>query len=205
MKLMILVRGLVLFGPSLSYATSMPVPAERTRPAPVFSWWDDLDLRDLDGAEVPVTGRWVVLAFLDPECPVANACIPVLNSLSESFHGKGVRVIGVYTDHALGPERLRRHSGEFSIRFPTLQDRSHRLVRISRATYSSEVAVLDCSGAVLYHGRIDNRVGEDGATRPKATQHDLKRVLDCLHAGEAGPFPARQGFGCFLPDPGSLP
>jgi peroxiredoxin len=170
-----------------------------------FYWWQALDLRDLDGAEVPLAGRWVVLGFLDTDCPVANAYLPVLNSLSQSFQDKGVRVIGVYADHTLKTERLREHAREFSIGFPVLQDRDHHLVRLSRVTYSSEVAVLDGSGSVLYHGRIDDRVGENGATRPKATQHDLKTVLNRLCAGEVGPFPTRQGFGCVLPNPVSQP
>lgn len=173
--------------------------------APQGGWQDRLDLWDSDGARIPITGRWVVLAFLDPECPVANACLPVLNTLSRSFHGKGVRVIGVYTDSALTPERLRQHGREFAIEFPVVQDRDHRLLRLSGATYSSEVAVCDARGTVLYHGRIDNRVGEDGATRPKATEHDLAAVLERLHAGETGPFPGRTGFGCYLPGARSSP
>jgi alkyl hydroperoxide reductase subunit AhpC len=175
------------------------------RALPAFEWWRALDLRDLDGAQISFTNRWVVLAFLDPECPVANACLPVLDSLARSFRAKGVRVIGVYTDPSLNVERVRQHGREFSIEFPVLQDRNHRLVQICRVTCSSEVAVLDARGTVLYHGRIDNRVGEDGATRPQATQRDLETVLERLHAGEAGPFPARPGFGCFLPGAVSPP
>jgi hypothetical protein len=174
-------------------------------PLPAFDWWRALDLRDLDGTPVRLTARWVVLAFLDPECPVANAYLPVLDSLARAFGEKGVLMIGVYTDPSLTADRVRQHGREFSIGFPVLQDRRHRLAQISQATYSSEVAVLDAQGTVLYHGRIDNRVGADGATRPQATQHDLETVLTRLHAGETGPFPARPGFGCFLPSAGSPP
>lgn len=114
-------------------------------------------------------------------------------------------MIGVYTDAALTPERLREHAREFAIEFPVVQDRDHRLLRLSGATYSSEVAVCDARGTVLYRGRIDNRVGEDGATRSKATEHDLATVLERLHAGETGPFPSRPGFGCYLPNAGRSP
>src|SRR5688572_11968641 len=79
------------------------------RSLPAFDWWRDLDLRDLDGNPVRLTARWVVLAFLDPECPVANAYLPVLDSLARAFGEKGVQVIGVYTDSSLTADRVRQH------------------------------------------------------------------------------------------------
>jgi hypothetical protein len=202
--------GLVAWSPPLladdrSPSTAAAAAWKSDSYATQGAWWDGLDLRNSDGARIPITERWVVLAFLDPECPVANACLPVLNALFRSFRGKGVQVIGVYTDSALTSERLHQHGREFAIEFPVVQDRDHRLLRLSGATYSSEVAVCDARGTVLYRGRIDNRVGEDGAARPKATEHDLAAVLERLHAGETGPFPSRPGFGCYLPGARSSP
>lgn len=185
----------------LAGAIAIGHAAEPARTEPDFAWWRELDLRDVDGARVASDGRWLVLAFLDPDCPVANAAVPVLNALARGYRHQGVRVIGIYADPVLSVARVREHGREFSIGFPVLADRQQRLVRLSGATYFSEVAVLDGRGVVLYCGRIDNRVGADGATRPQATQHDLASVLDRLVAGETGPFPSQPGFGCFLPAP----
>ena len=156
---------------------------------------------DLNGVRIQIAEGWMVLVFLDPDCPVANAYIPVINSLSGQFSGRGVRLVGVYTDPAFDPERLRAHGRDFSIQFPVVQDRNGRLVRLTRASYSSEVAVLNGRGQVLYRGRIDNRVAEDGRVRPKATEDNLRNILERLGAGETGPFPEKKGFGCFLYEP----
>jgi hypothetical protein len=173
--------------------TAEPVPQ-----ATDFAWWNEPEILDLNGVRIPTSEGWMVLVFLDPDCPIANAYIPVLNSLSVQFSGRGVRLVGVYTDPAFDPERLRGHSRDFSIQFPVVQDRNGRLVRLTKASYSSEVVVLNGRGKVLYRGRIDNRVAEDGRVRPKATEDNLRNVLERLGAGETGPFPAQKGFGCFL-------
>jgi len=53
---------------------------------------------------------------------------------------------------------------------------------------------------VLYRGRIDDRVGDLGFARPAAAHDDLRDVLEAIAAGKAGPFPGKQGFGCFIPE-----
>jgi hypothetical protein len=166
-----------------------------------FSWWRALDSRDVDETPVAMTEEWLVLVFLDPECPVANGYLPVLNSLAQSCREKGIRFVGVYPDPVLTGEHIRKHRQEFSIAFPVMQDHNGRLVRMAGAVCASEVTVFDGGGRVLYCGRIDDRVGEDGASRPAATRHDLQEVLDRLSSGETGPFPFHRGFGCFFPNP----
>jgi AhpC/TSA family len=174
---------------------------EQSPQATGFAWWNEPVIMDLNGVRIPIAEGWMVLVFLDPDCPIANGYIPVLNSLSAQFSGRGVRLVGVYTDPAFDPERLRNHRRDFSIQFPVVQDLNGRLVRLTGASYSSEVAVLNGRGKVLYRGRIDNRVAEDGRVRPKATEDNLRNVLEHLGAGETGPFPEQKGFGCFLPEP----
>jgi hypothetical protein len=175
--------------------------AERMTSAENFSWWRALDPRDVDGTPAVMTEGWLVLVFLDPECPVANGYLPVLNSLVQSCREKGIRFIGVYPDPALTGENLRRHRQEFSIGFPVMQDHNGQLVRMAGAACASEVAVFDGEGKVVYCGRIDDRVGENGASRPEATRHDLQEVLNRLASGETGPFPFHRGFGCFFSNP----
>jgi hypothetical protein len=205
MNVATLARSLGLSAYAVVCAVAVAAPISVEPAAGGFSWWHALDLRDLDGGKIALSEHWIVLAFLDPECPVANAYLPVLNSLARSLPGKRFCLIGVYADPAVDMERLRKHRQEFLIEFALVSDRQRHLVAIAGVTYSSEVAVLDGKGMVLYYGRIDNRVGENGASLPEATKHDLKQVLDRLASGGTGPFPARSGFGCFLPRPDARP
>lgn len=163
-------------------------------------WWHSLNIHDLDGKDMPFDGKWLVLAFLDVDCPVSNAYVPVLNELARDFAPKGVRFVGVYSESEKETDRMKRHAREFLLGFPTARDQAQRLKHVAGTTYSSEVAVFDAKGTLLYRGRIDNHVGENGASRPRATQHDLRMMLDRLCVGDAGPFPSQNGFGCPLPD-----
>lgn len=165
------------------------------------SWWHELALRDLAQQPLPVPTQPLVVVFLDPECPIANGYMPVLNALASEFTPRGISFLGAYSDPMLKPEALRTHRREFKINFAIADDRGQRLVRFAGATYSSEVAVFAADGTRLYRGRIDDRVGEKGAMRPAATRHDLRDVLVRLAAGERGPFTGVRGFGCAIAVP----
>jgi len=167
---------------------------------PAHDWWDRLAMRDLAGAPLEMTGRWTVIVFISPECPLANTSLPVLNALAAEFGPAGVRLVGVYADPTLELSVLRRHAAEFHLAFAAADDREQRLVRATGATYTPEAFVFSNDGTLLYRGRIDDRVGGFGPARPAATQEDLRDVLKALVAGRPGPFADRPGFGCALPE-----
>jgi hypothetical protein len=97
-------------------------------------------------------------------------------------------------------EALREHVSDYAVAFPTADDRDHRLVRIAGALYTPQVAVFSARGAMLYKGRIDDRVGSQGASRPAAAHEDLRDVLTAVAAGSTGPFKESKGFGCAIPE-----
>ena len=162
-------------------------------------WWEQLAVRTLDGAALKPDGRWIVVVFLSPECPVANVDIPVLNSLAAKFTPRGFNFVGAYADPGLALPDLRRHAAEFQLGFPAVDDREQRLVRAAGATFTPEVGVFSRAGVLLYRGRIDDRVEDFGAARPAAVHEDLREVLTALAAGDPGPFANRPGFGCSIP------
>jgi peroxiredoxin len=201
MNPLVLVRWLCLSIAILAGTHATGTPSDSTPRILDFSWWTAQTPVDLNHVQIPAPQDWIALVFLDPDCPVANAYIPVLNALAAQFKDRGVQLIGVYADPVLSPEQLQKHGRDFSITFPVTQDQSGHLVRLVGATYSSEVAVMNGKGATLYRGRIDNRITENGSIRPQATKEDLREILERLCSGETGPFPGQRGFGCFLPEP----
>jgi hypothetical protein len=98
------------------------------------------------------------------------------------------------------PSALRRHVKDYHIAFATADDRAHRLVRAIGAGYTPEVFVFTRDGALLYRGRIDDRVEDFGVARPAATREELREVLAALVAGKPGPFENHRGFGCSIPE-----
>jgi len=169
--------------------------------APAESWWTNLKVRTLAGEAVtPADGGWIVLVFITPECPLANASVPVLNALAREFGPRGFTFVGAYVDPTLPPAVLARHTRDYALAFATTDDRDHRLVRLAGATYTPEAFVFTADGTRLYRGRIDDRVGDFGAARPTAVRQDLREVLTALTGGLAGPFPDGPGFGCAIPE-----
>ncbi|WP_438482321.1 redoxin domain-containing protein [Oleiharenicola lentus] len=160
--------------------------------------WTDLELRDLSGAALAKDTAWVVFVFLSPECPVANAAIPVLNALAAEF-ARSTRIVGVYADPSLEISTLREHASDYRLTFVCVDDRAQKIVRFTGASYTPEVFVYSRDGALQYRGRIDDRVKSFGAAKPSATQADLRDVIVALDAGKPPPFATRPGFGCSIP------
>jgi thiol-disulfide isomerase/thioredoxin len=169
-------------------------------PRDVPRWWRSLDVRDLNGAELKPASPRIVVVFLSSECPVSNTYIPVLNKLAADFAPRGFSFVGAYVDPESDLPALREHAKSYGIVFATADDREQRLVRAASAKITPEAAVFSEEGAVLYRGRIDDRVGDLGFARPAATRNDLHDVLEAIAAGKPGPFPDRPGFGCFVPE-----
>jgi hypothetical protein len=169
-------------------------------PPAVPQWWRRLAVTDLNGASLkPATSR-IVVVFLSAECPVSNTYIPVLNRIAADYSPRGFSFVGAYVDPESDLPAFRQHAKAYAISFATADDREHRLVGAASAKITPEVAVFSESGALLYRGRIDDRVGDLGFARPAATHNDLREVLEAIAAGKPGPFPSRPGFGCFIPE-----
>ncbi len=164
------------------------------------AWWRSLGEHDLLGAPLNPAGRWIVAVFIGQECPVSNASIPVLNRLAAEFGPKGFAFVGAYVDPTADAASLMAHAADYSIGFPVADDRGHALVRFAGATYTPEVVVFSGEGARLYSGRIDDRVGDLGVSRPAAAHEDLREVLAAIAAGSKGPFGERRGYGCAIPE-----
>ncbi len=163
-------------------------------------WWRQLGVVGLDGAPLVPAARRIVVVFISGECPVSNAYIPVLNRLASDFAGRGFAFVGAYVDPESGLPALREHAKAYGISFATADDRGHRLVRAASATVTPEAVVFSEEGAVLYRGRIDDRVGDLGSARPAAAHNDLRDVLEAVAGGNTGPFAPKPGFGCFIPE-----
>ncbi|HEY3756761.1 MAG TPA: hypothetical protein VGL42_11480 [Opitutaceae bacterium] len=166
-------------------------------------WWEQAAPRDLNARaiDLPPDTQAVAIVFLGPDCPLSNASIPTLNRLAAEFGPRGIALFGAYVDPTATLDTLRGHVRDFSIAFPTLDDRGQSLARRAGATYTPEVAVFSPSGSRLYLGRIDDRVAADGSvSRPHSARDDLREVFSAIAAGNAGPFADQMGFGCALPE-----
>jgi len=162
-----------------------------------------VDLRDVDGGEHRQaewdSKRAVVVFFTTTECPLSNGYIPEMNRLQKEYAARNVAFYAVEVDTALTDRDVRKHAKDFAIAYPVLIDKRQTLVRLAGATATPEVAVLSNKGAVLYLGRIDNRVEDFDQHRNVATEHDLRNALDAVLAGRVAPHATTKVVGCAIP------
>ncbi len=166
--------------------------------------WEDVLLSGLDGsvaraAEAGDT-EWTVFVFIARECPVANRSIPELNRLHAESAERGFSLHGVYVDTAASAAALRSHAEVYGVNFPVWRDDARHLTRYTGARITPEAVVLDREGTVRYRGRVDDRFGGFGQSRPEATRRDLDEALAALTAGDAPREKDRPGFGCPIPE-----
>jgi Redoxin len=140
----------------------------------------------------------VVVFFTTTDCPISNSYVPEMNRIRGEYANRGVAFYAVQTDTTIPDAEVRKHAKEFGFTFPVLLDSKQTLVQLAGATATPEAAVLSGDGAVLYLGRIDNRVVDFDKRRPAATQSDLRNALDAVLAGKAVPVSRTDVIGCAI-------
>lgn len=80
-------------------------------------WRSRIAVCALSGTPLQPGGHWIVVVFLSPECPVANADIPVLNYLAAEFGPRSFGFPGAYADLRAELTVLRRHAAGYHLGF----------------------------------------------------------------------------------------
>lgn len=145
------------------------------------------------------SGKPVVLVFLRTDCPISNRYAPVLQKMQTDYAGK-VNFWFVYPDKQASPQQIRAHLRDYGYTIAALRDPQHVLVKRCSVSITPEAAVFDANGKLVYHGRIDNWYEEAGRSRPAATTHELRSVLDAVTGGKAVGVATAPAVGCYISD-----
>jgi peroxiredoxin len=187
----ILIIGLAAVAGSGRNAPDVPAP-----PA-IGSVIDDFKLPDTEGAErslKSLTGRnGVVLIFISVQCPVSNGYNERMQKLAEDYRAKGVNVIGINANATESAEVVKAHAADKHFTFPVLKDDGNKIADRLGATRTPETYVIDGSGKLVYHGRIDN-----SQNTANITANDLRNALDEMLAGKSITKTGGAAFGCTI-------
>jgi thiol-disulfide isomerase/thioredoxin len=160
------------------------------------------DLADTAGAkhspEEWAHAKAVVLYFVATDCPIANSYVPEMNRIHQAYAAKGVEFFAVQADVSVSDAAVAKYAADFQYAYPMLLDPKQELIRYTGATVTPQVAVLGPQGALLYLGRVDNRVADFGKQRPRATVFDLRNSLDAVLAGKPIPEAHTRSVGCSI-------
>ena len=158
---------------------------------------DDFKLPDADGAEhslKSLTGKnGAVIIFVATKCPVSNAYNDRMEKLAQDYKAKGINVIGINSNNTEPAMEVKSHAGEKHLTFTILKDDGNKIADRLGATRTPEAYVIDASGKLVYHGRIDN-----SQNTANITANDLRDALDEMLAGKPISKTGGAAFGCTI-------
>lgn len=168
---------------------------------------DDSDRRALSEASIlDISGRSVnwssdqrlrVFAFLGCECPVARLYAKRLQELHVEYASRGVQFIGIMSNLHDSIEDIQHFQSTYLVDFPLVKDSDQRLAKLSQATRTAEVIVVDSDAHVVYRGRIDDQYAP-GIKRAKSTRHELRDAIDRFLTGQTPEIQTTEPVGCLI-------
>ena len=139
-----------------------------------------------------------VYVFTTADCPISNRYAPEIQRLAAK-HGDQAKFVLVYPVAADTPQVISEHKKKFGYQLEHVRDTDRKLLRLTGATVTPEVAVMS-GNRLLYRGRIDDRYVELGRERPKPTTRDLDEALTAIAAGKPVASRETRAVGCILSD-----
>jgi peroxiredoxin len=187
----LLVVALAAIAGSGRNASDLPAP-----PA-IGAMIDDFKLPDADGAQHTLNSlkgkNGAVIIFIATKCPVSNGYNDRMEKLAEDYQSKGINVIGINSNSTEPASEVKSHAAEKGLKFPILKDDGNKIADRFGANHTPEAYVIDASGKLVYHGRIDN-----SQNTANITSNDLRDALDAILAGKPIQKTTSVAFGCSI-------
>ena len=157
----------------------------------------DFTLPDADGKQhtlASLKGKsGTLILFVATQCPVSNAYNTRMQKLAEDFRARGVNVVGINSNVAELAAEVKQHAADNGLTFPILKDAGNQIADRYDAQVTPEAYLLDASGKLVYHGRIDNsRYGV------MVTSNELRDAIEAVLAGKPIEKAEVKAFGCSI-------
>jgi len=143
--------------------------------------------------ELAAKGKGVVVVFVSTRCPFSNAYNARMSALAKQYAAKGIALVGINSNNNEPDSEVAEHAKKNGLAFPVLKDAGNKVADAYGANHTPEAYVIDASGKLVYHGRIDESK-EEGEAR----SHDLANAIDAVLAGKPVPAAETKAFGCSI-------
>jgi peroxiredoxin len=157
----------------------------------------DFTLPDADGRAhtlASLKGKsGTLLIFIATRCPVSNAYNARMQKLSEDYRARGVNVVGINSNSIEPAAEVKQHAAEKGLTFTILKDAGNQIADRFDAQVTPEAYLLDATGKLVYHGRIDNSRNGDAIT-----SSELRDAIEAMLAGKAVEKQEVKAFGCSI-------
>jgi peroxiredoxin len=156
----------------------------------------DFQLHDTRGAAASFSqlrGATTVLMFVSTTCPVSNDYNDRMTALFNDYASKGVHFIFVNSNATESAADVDKHAKQVSFPFLPFKDKDNVVADKFGATVTPEAFVIDKTGAIVYHGSID-----DSRNAARITVKPLRAALDAVLAAKAVETGETKAFGCTI-------
>jgi peroxiredoxin len=157
----------------------------------------DFTLPDADGRAhslASLKGKsGTLILFIATRCPVSNAYNARMQKLADDYRERGINVLGINSNVAEPAAEVREHAAANGLNFTILKDPGNQIADRYDAQVTPEAYLLDASGKLVYHGRIDNsRYGV------MVTSTELRDAIEAVLAGKPVDKAEVKAFGCSI-------
>ena len=156
----------------------------------------DFSLQDVKGAPVQfaaLKGDVTLIAFIATKCPVSNAYNERMTALYNEYAPRGVKFVFVNSNRTEPAAEVEQHAAKVGFPFAVYKDENNVVADRFGATVTPEVFLLDKSGAIVYHGSID-----DSQELSRVQQKRARAALDAVLAGQPVQTAETKAFGCTI-------
>ena len=186
-------------GPAFAQDAPAPVPIALGASIPMA----DAKLRNVDGKELTIAsvkGRKGTLVFFTCNaCPWARKWEERVAKIGNDATKRGIGVIAI---NANDPERnkedgydvMQARAKQRGMKFAYAMDRTSDVARAFGASRTPEVFLFDASGALVYHGAIDDNA-DDAA---KVTKPYLEDAVNAVTTGRSVSPAQTKALGCSI-------
>jgi cytochrome oxidase Cu insertion factor (SCO1/SenC/PrrC family) len=189
---------------------AVPVPAALAQDAPPTPLalgatipLADAKLRNVDGKDVTIAAlkgkKGTMVVFTCNACPWAKKWEGRLAKIGNDALKKGIGVVAI---NANDPERnkedgydvMQARAKQRGMKFAYAMDRTSDVARAFGASRTPEVFLFDPSGALVYHGAIDDNA-DDAA---KVSKPYLENAINAVATGKAVGTAQTKALGCSI-------
>ncbi|MDQ6663153.1 MAG: redoxin domain-containing protein [Acidobacteriota bacterium] len=156
----------------------------------------DFTVQDPDGSPrsfSALKGETTVVVFLSARCPVSNAYTERMQEVYRDYSPKGVKFIFVNANQNEPATEVLEHAKRVGFPFPVYRDVGNAAADRFAAQMTPEAYLIDRSGAVRYHGAMD-----DSQNPARVHKQGLRLALDAVLAGKSVTDPETKAFGCTI-------
>jgi peroxiredoxin len=166
---------------------------------PIGSAAPDFTLATIDGksftlSEAAKSHKAVVVMFIATKCPYSNAYNDRMRDMAAAYSKQGVLFVGINSNKTEPLDEVVAHAKEHGHTFPIAKDPDNKIADLYDAKRTPEIFVVDPSGKLVYHGRIDENYEEPA----KVAEPDLKNAVDSLLASKPIAKAETKAFGCTI-------